>query len=683
MHQEDSLQRWRIVHRHTESTRRQWLKTMAAASVAFSQWRVLHAADSPPPEVSPTTAANLAEGKIQRAVATKAESFPLKDVRLLDGPFLRAQNRDGKYLLELEPDRLLHQFRVNAGLAPKAALYGGWESAPLWADIRCQGHTLGHYLSACAMMYASTGDAAYKQRVDYIVTELQACQAASPDGFISAFPDGEAQIDNFVAGRRVSGVPWYTLHKIFAGLRDAYLYCDNAGALAVLTKLSDWAAAKTAGLTDAQFQRMLGTEHGGMNEVLADTYVLTGNPQYLALAERFNHRAVLDPLSQSRDTLDRLHANTQIPKFIGFERLYALTGKPEYQKAAQFFWDTVVHNRSFVTGASGDQEHFFAPADFAQHLDSAKIGETCGDYNMLKLTRALFEIDPTAAYADFYELVLYNCILASQDPDSGMMTYFQPTRPGYPKLYCTPFDSFWCCTGTGIENHAKYGDSLYFHDGLDTLYVNLFIPSTLTWKDKNLVLTQITQFPDAPKTTLKVATPAPVALTMNIRHPAWCARATVTINGRPWATTSQPGSYIALNRTWQNGDVIEVELPLALHYVMLPGTTDTVAFMYGPIVLAGKLGQQGMTPGADLIINERTYGDVLNERIEVPTLAGTPETLLKQIKPSGDTPLTFITNGLGRPHDVTLIPYWQIAHERYSIYWKLSAPEDAGAASKA
>jgi DUF1680 family protein len=255
-----------------------------------------------------------------------------------------------------------------------------------------------------------------------------------------------------------------------------------------------------------------------------------------------------------------------------------------------------------------------------------------------------------------------------------MMTYFQPTRPGYPKLYCTPFDSFWCCTGTGIENHAKYGDSIYFHSELDTLYVNLFIPSTLDWKEKNVMVTQTTLFPDSTKTTLKVAAKAPAALTMNIRHPAWCAHASVTINSKKWETTSQPGSYIAINRTWQDGDVVEVELPMALNYVMLPGSTDTVAFMYGPIVLAGKLGQQGMAPGADLIINERTYGDVLNERIEVPTLAGSAETVMKQLKATGDAPMTFVTNGSGRPHDVTLIPYWKIAHERYSVYWKLSQP---------
>jgi uncharacterized protein len=670
---------WRTLGRHSGLTRRQWLKMMTATGVAFSRWRIGAFGQNVSPTPAPATA-NTPDATVPKPVPVKAESFPLTEVRLLDGPFLQAQARDEKYLLQLEPDRMLSQFRVNAGLEPKAPVYGGWESVPLWADIRAQGHTLGHYLSACSLMHASTGNPVYKERVDYIVGELQACQAAAKTAFVSAFPDGETQFDNFVAGRRVTGVPWYTMHKILAGLRDAFLHCDNAAAQDTLVKLCDWADAKTAGMTDAQFQHMLGTEHGGMNEVLADTYVLTGDPKYLALAERFNHHAVLDPLSQSRDTLDRLHDNTQIPKFIGFQRLYQITGNPTYQKAAEFFWQTVVENRAFVTGGTGDQEHFFPPADFARHLNSAKTSETCCDYNLLKLTRALFTQDPTTAYADFYELALYNCILASQDPDSGMMTYFKPMRPGYLKLYCTPIDSFWCCTGTGIENHAKYGDSIYFRNGLDDLYVNLFIPSTLVWKEKQLTLTQSTRFPEIAHTTLKVTAAAPVTFTLNLRHPGWCDKPVVTINGQPWGTARQPGSYIKINRTWQNGDVVEVELPMTLRSVMLPGTTDTVAFMYGPIVLAGKLGQQGVTPGSDIIINERTYGDMLNDEVEVPVLAGDAATLLQKIKPSSDAPLTFVTNDLGRPHEITFIPYWKIAHERYSIYWKIAGAEATGGA---
>ena len=631
-------------------TRRQLLEALAAGAIA--------------------AAASARAGA--EPIAPNADAFPLQDVRLLDGPFLQAQQRDERYLLQLEPDRMLHNFRVNAGLEPKAPVYGGWESVQTWANIRAHGHTLGHYLTACSLMYASTGKTPFKQRVDYIVAELQACQDAGENGLICAFPDKETQIDNLVAGRAAVGVPWYTMHKILAGLRDASLFANNPAALEVLAKVCDWAIDKTGDMTEAQFERMLRIEHGGMNEVLADVSVLTGETKYLTLAERFCHRAVLDPLAQSRDTLDGLHSNTQIPKFVGFSRLYGLTGRPDYLAAAQFFWQTVVTNRSFATGGNADGEHFFPPTDFAAHLGSAKTMETCCSHNMLRLSRMLFMLDPSATYADYYERELYNTILASQDPDSGMMTYFQSTRPGYLKIYCTPVDSFWCCTGTGIENHAKYGDSIYFR-GQNALYVNLFIPSTLTWKEKGLTVSQTTRFPEVGTTTLKLTTARPVALTLNVRHPAWCRGASVTVNGSPVRTPSKPGSYIAIQRTWKSGDIVEVTLPMKLRTVPLPGSADTVAFVYGPIVMAGMLGTQGITPGADLVVNERTIGDMLNDPVEVPVLAADAAKLVDLIKPSGNAPLTFTTSGLGRPRDVTLIPYYRVAHERYTLYWKVAA----------
>ena len=476
-------------------------------------------------------------------MAPRAAAFSLADVRLLEGPFRQAQERDARYLLQLEPDRLLHNFRVNAGLKPKALVYGGWESAEPWVAIRCHGHTLGHYLSACSLMFAATGDQRFKQRSDYIVTELRDCQDAGKSGIVCAFPDGEAPLHDIVDAKRFVGVPWYTMHKIFAGLRDAYLYTNNPAALDVLVKLSDWAIAHTRNLSDQQFQRMLDTEHGGMNEVLADVYALTGETRFLTLAERFCHRALLVPLVQGRDTLDGLHSNTQIPKVIGFNRLYELTGQQDYGAASRFFWRTVVAQRTFATGGNGDREHFFPPAEFLQHLGSAKTMETCCTYNMLKLTRSLFALDASAVYADYYERALYNSILASQDPDSGMMTYFQPTRPGYLKLYCTPTDSFWCCTGSGMENHAKYGDSIYFHEA-DTLYINLFIPSTLAWREKGLTITQTTRFPDEDSTRLHLTSQKPINLTLNIRQPSWCRAMTITVNGRRRATSHQPGNTL-------------------------------------------------------------------------------------------------------------------------------------------
>ena len=438
-------------------------------------------------------------------------------------------------------------------------------------------------------------------------------------------------------------------------------------------KLSDWTIATTENMTDEQFQRMLRTEHGGMNEVLADVFALTGQMKYLTLAERFCHMLILEPLSESRDTLDGLHSNTQIPKVVGFQRLHMLTGRTNYHAAAKFFWKTVVTNRSFATGGNGDNEHFFPPQQFPRHLGSAKTMETCCSHNMLKLTRLLFSEEPLAAYADYYERALYNTILASQDPDSGMMTYFQSTRPGYLKLYCTPFDSFWCCTGSGIENHAKYGDSIYFHGsegGDDYLYVNLFISSTLEWKEKGITLTQTSRFPEDGKIRLEVAATKPVELSLRIRHPGWCAVATVTVNGSVTATSRDPGTFIAIKRTWKTGDIVELELPMILRTELLPGSTDLAAVVYGPIVLVGTLGKQGIAPGADLHVNERTIGEVLNDAVEVPVLVGDVSRIVEKIKPT-ESPLTFTTEGLGRPAEVTLVPYYRVAHERYNMYWKV------------
>ncbi|HVT81938.1 MAG TPA: beta-L-arabinofuranosidase domain-containing protein [Phycisphaerae bacterium] len=657
-----------------DMTRRQILAGFAAGAAAVAMSGASREAFAMPQASTPSD-----EGKIKRAVTPKLEPFELSAVRLLEGPFLDAQKRDEKYLLSLEPDRMLANFRKNAGLDPKAPVYGGWESVQPWIDIRCHGHTLGHYLSACAMMYASTGADEFKNRCDYIISELKACQDASKTGLICAFPDNAAPFEAIAAGRNFPGVIWYTMHKIFAGLRDAHLFARSPAALDIAAKLADFCIATTEKLTDAQFQRMLGVEHGGMNEVLGDIYVLTGQQKYLTLAERFCHRQVMDPLAQGRDTLGTLHSNTQIPKFIGFKRLHELTGKPEYLAAARFFWETVTRTRSFATGGNGDNEHFFPITDFARHLSSAKTMETCCSHNMLRLTRALFLLQPSAELGDYYERALYNTILASQDPDSGMFTYFQPTRPGYAKIFCTPTDSFWCCTGTGMENHAKYGDSIYFH-GDKSLYVNLFIPSRLTWKEKGLTITQTTKFPEAARTTLTFTADAPVEMTLNLRHPSWCKIATVTVNRDPnrenvygTRTTSEaPGSFVTLSRTWKSGDVVEIDLPMPLHAELLPGTTDTVAVMFGPLALAGKLGKEGITPGSDIIINERTIGTMLNQPVEVPTLVGDGVKVVQNIKPVEGKALTFIASSKERPDGVTLVPYYAVAHERYSLYWKLS-----------
>lgn len=648
-------------------SRRSLLKGMASVGLAAASPKVF-AAQAPAPSAPPQI-------PLPTPVDPTVTPFALGDVDLLDGPFLRARTLDQQYLLSLEPDRMLHSFRVNAGLPPKAEIYGGWESVATWADIHCQGHTLGHYLSACSLMCGATRDDRFKQRTDYIVAELRDCQVASKTGLLTAFPEGPALMNTVLSGKRFTGVPWYTTHKVLAGLRDAKLYTNNALALEVLTRFCDWAVNATAPLTDEQFQKMLDAEHGGMNEVLADVYAMTGDARYLVLSKRFCHQTVLTPLSRSQDHLDGLHCNTQIPKIIGFNRLYQLTGQKNYLTASAFFWKTVANTRSFVIGNHGDGEHFFPVADFSQHVFSAKASETCCEYNMLKLTRMLFQLEPSAAYADFYERALFNDILASQDPDTGMMTYFQGNRPGYMKLYCTPVDSFWCCTGTGMENHAKYNDSIYFR-GDQSIYLNLFIPSVVRLQP-GVSLTQTTRFPEAPTTKLQWKTDRPVELTMQLRHPYWCRNTKVKINGKPVLESRQASSYIELKREWHNGDVVELEMPMQLRAVPLPDNERIVAFMYGPIVLAGALGNEGIaTPRADLTMSERLYGAVLNTPFTPPALTGDPDTRVRQAKPAG-SPLSFTIPASGAATSVKLVPYYTIAHERYATYWKIApGPND-------
>ena len=450
-------------------------------------------------------------------VARTIEPFAMTDVRLLDGPFSRCDVAGPKVPAELDPDRLLHNFRVNAGLPSDAKPLGGWEEP----KVEIRGHTLGHYLTALSLMYASTGDAAFKQRADYIVGELAKCQDASPaagfhPGYLSAFP--ESFIDRVEQGKNV-WAPWYTLHKIMAGLLDANQLCGDAQALTMLTNMADWVEFRVDRLTPGQMQRSLDTEHGGMNEVLANLYAVMGNTNYLQLAEAFNHQKIFAPLARGEDNLDRLHANTQIPKIIGATREYELTGDPQFLTVATTFWDAVALHRSYVIGGDSDHEHFFPTNDFAGHL-STDTAETCNTYNMLKLTRELFALEPSAAKMDFYERALYNHILASQDPETGMFVYLMSLKPGHFKTYSTPEDSFWCCVGTGMENHAKYGDTIYFHDA-EALYVNLFIASELSWPEKGLVVRQETQFPASDSTMLKIKVGKPTNFTLKIRQPAW------------------------------------------------------------------------------------------------------------------------------------------------------------------
>jgi DUF1680 family protein len=602
--------------------------------------------------------------------ARSAEPFPLADVRLLDGPFRDAMLRDQKYLLSLDPDRLLRNFRVNVGLPTDAKPYGGWE-AP---NCELRGHSLGHYLSALSLMYASTGDAEFKQRADYIVGVLAQCQSNAPaagfhEGYLSAFP--ESFIDRVEQSKPV-WAPWYTLHKILAGLLDANRQCGNEPALAVAEKMADWVKFRVDHISPEQMQKSLNEEHGGMNEALANLYAVTGNTNYLALSAAFNHAKILDPLARGEDRLNGVHANTQIPKIIGATREYEFTGDPKYLTIADTFWDSVALRRSYAIGGHSDHEHFFPTNEFARHL-SPETAETCNTYNMLKLTRELFALRPDAAKMDFYERGLYNDILASQDPDTGMMTYFMSLKPGHFKIYSTPENSFWCCTGTGMENHAKYADTIYFHDA-NSLWVNLFIASELNWAEKGISVRQETKFPERDTTVLKFKAEKPVTLALKIRHPAWATGGMkISVNGKRQKIESAAGSYATVEREWRDGDTVEIRLPMKLHTEYLPDTTNEIALLYGPIVLAGELGTNGM-PARLTANGQGDFNRVADP--SVPMFATTSDQLVKHVKPVRGQPLTFRTDGIGRPADVTLIPFYEMHHQRYSVYWKLISEAD-------
>jgi DUF1680 family protein len=606
---------------------------------------------------------------VNAAVARQVQDFDLQDVRLLDGPFREAMLRDQQYLLALDRDRLLHNFRVTAGLPSTAAPLGGWE-AP---DVELRGHSIGHYLTALALMYASTGDVRFKERADGMVAELAMVQAALAAkgfsaGYLSAFP--EELIDRVEARQRV-WAPYYTLHKIMAGLLDVHLLCGNAQALAVVTKMAAWVQFRMDKLSEEQQQRMLGTEFGGMNDVLADLYAVTGNPDHLRMARAFNHKAIFEPLERREDKLDGLHGNTQFPKIIGAVRQSELTGDRRLYDLATYFWERVALHRSFVIGGNTDDESFFPVSDFSKHLGESST-ETCNTYNMLKLTRQLFRLAPSVALIDFYERGLFNHILASQDPATGMMCYYVPLKPGAFKTYSTPDQSFWCCVGTGMENHAKYPDTIYFHDGT-SLYVNLFIASELNWRAKGISVRQDTSFPESDTTRLTFTAAKPVRLALRVRYPGWAKSGmSLVVNGKKEAVPLAAGSYVTVDREWKTGDAVEVTLPMSLRVETMPDDPNVAAVLYGPIVLAGDLGNEGLTTPVRYGPSVPPLGKLRTPAI--PAFVGEPSRALASIEPVPGKPLTFRTKGLAQPHDVTLVPFFRAADQRYTVYWKLVTP---------
>lgn len=617
----------------------------------------------PAPLLARSLSPGAGHGKITRALAP----FPLHQVRLLDGPFLQAAQVNQKYLLSLPADRLLHTFRLTAGLPSTAEPLGGWEKP----DCELRGHFAGgHYLSACALAYAATGDPAIKARSDEMVAELAKCQKKHGNGYLSAFP--ESFFDRLRDGQKV-WAPFYTLHKILAGHIDMYQLTGNAQALETAKGMADWICAWAGPLGDEHLVRVLETEWGGTNEALYNLYAITGNRWYLHTGDRFRVPSFFDPLAGHRDELKGLHVNTHIPQVIGAARRYELTEAPYYHEIADYFWHEVTGERAYCTGGTSNFEFWRSdPGDLKGQL-SGNTEECCCGYNMLKLTRQLHQWTGDPRYVDYYERTLFNSRLGTQHPDNGGKMYYLPLEAGYWKLYNSPTDSFWCCTGTGAEEFAKFGDSIYFHNDRD-LFVNLFIASQLQWPERGLTVRQQTRFPEEAGTMLHIEASQPVEAGIHLRIPSWAGDdAAVLVNGEKLPVLSSPGSYLRIERTWKTGDRIELRLPMHLHVETLPGDESYRAALYGPIVLAGRMGSEGLTHDVEY----NGYGPSPKGKpqgtAEIELAAKEPVESTVWVEPVQAETLTFRTAGQAQP--MTLIPLYKIMDERYAVYWKIKPKE--------
>lgn len=617
-------------------------------------------------------------------VDTPADLFPLKSVRVLDGPFANAVVVNRRYLLALEPDRLLAPFLREAGLEPKAESYENWENSGL------DGHTAGHYLAALANMIAAgddTADGELKKRLDYMLTELERCQKAYGGGYIGGVP-GSRELWGEVAKGNVEviwkkWVPWYNVHKTFAGLRDVYLRSGDPRALKLLVNLGDWCANLFASVPDEKVQQMLGNEYGGMNETLADIYALTGDKKYLEIARRFNQNDLFEPLMRHEDKLTGLHANTQIPKIIGMERIATLTGDAKLDDGARFFWDTVTKHRNVAFGGNSVGEHFNHPSDFRGLLEHREGPETCNTYNMLRLTEQLFETKPQASYADYYERALFNHILSAIHPSEPGYVYFTPIRPHHYRVYSEPDHCFWCCVGTGMENPGKYGEFIYAK-AKDGVYVNLFISSELK-VSKGIRIRQETEFPYQENTSLKLKLEKPTNFTLRLRHPVWSETLEVKVNGEPVSVSSAPSSYAELHREWKDGDVVEVGFAMRTTVERLPDGSNWVALFHGPIVLAAP---SDLGPALDgLHADGARMGHVAwGAKVpldQVPSLLTTDAELPKHVKPDKAAgTMHFRLDGVVEPQvsgGIPLQPFFTIHEKRYQMYWELTTREEIAA----
>jgi DUF1680 family protein len=655
----------------------------------------------------PGSASTLPSALLQppRKPKLAASRLPLDGVRLLGGPLKMAQDADIRYLLELEPDRMLAYYRQNAGLAPKAKPYGGWDGG----GRNLTGHIAGHYLSAISAMWLATGDTRFRSRADYIVGEMKLVQDRHGDGYLCALEGGRACFNALAKGEIKAAAfdlngqwsPWYTLHKTFAGLRDAYRYTGNRTALRVETKFAEWAAGVLSGLDSAQIQHMLDTEFGGMNEVLVDLYADTGDARWLRLSYDFEQPAFIGPLSRHEDVLGDKHANTQFPKLIGSAARFAYTAQPVDLLAAAYFWDEVTGHHSFATGGDGTDE-YFGPPDHIGERVHGRTAESCNVYNMLKMSRQMFSITPDVHYADFHERALFNHAMASINPDNSRMCYMVPVGPGVTHEYQDMFDSFTCCVGTGMENHALAGDGMYFEAG-DKLWVNIYAPSTAQWRDAGVDITMQTDFPIGETAKLTLRTRKPREFTLLMRHPYWAEGFSIALNGeaveasapesaaaansatggngvvrRAMYTSPVPvSSYVQLKRTWRDGDTVEVRLPKTLRLERTPDVPTRASIMWGPLVLAGDLGP---VPPHHHVAGEDEV--LVHPEIVVPVFVAADRGLDDWIKPVQGAAGHFRTVGAGhepdaegKPNEVDLVPFYQVHDRTYSTYWDIVTEE--------
>ena len=615
------------------------------------------------------------------ALPQKIKTFPVSEVRLTTGVFKNAESLDKCYLLGLNPDRLLAPYMKEAGLLPKAENYPNWENTGL------DGHIGGHYLSALSYMYASTGDAEIKARLDYFLSEMKRCQDASGNGYLCGVPGGKAiwkeikdgKINANPFGLNNRWVPLYNIHKTYAGLRDAYVVAGQEDAKDMLIALTDWMMELVSGLNDEQIQDMLRSEHGGLNEIFADVYGITGDEKYLELAKRFSHRVVLDPLLEKKDALTGMHANTQIPKVIGFKRIADLGSNKDWSEASEFFWNTVVNNRSVSIGGNSVREHFHKSDDFSSMMTSEQGPETCNTYNMLRLTKMLYQTSANTSYMDYYERALFNHILSSQNPVQGGLVYFTPMRSGHYRVYSQPQNCFWCCVGSGMENQAKYGEMIYALRDKE-LIINLFIASELNWKETGMVFTQKTSFPEMESTKVVVNTSKTKKMKISFRCPEWIDKDRVAfmVNGKKVEAVLNNG-YYTLDRKWNDGDEIEMSLPMNLRAVQLPDKSSYYSFMYGPIVLAADLGKERL----DGQFADDSRGGHIASGPQLPlqgfpVIVGDENNIVSNIKKESSDKLEFRLYGTypSRYEGMTLKPFYKTHECRYMIYWEVVSGEE-------